>query len=85
MRSGVKVFAWRPIRNGEEITIDYRLNACDGERSSCHCGTKSCSGWIVSDFFSLSPERQRLYLPFAPLFIRREYRRRFRVRSVRSS
>src|SRR5712692_10398570 len=27
MRSGVKVFAWRAILKGEEITIDYRLNA----------------------------------------------------------
>ena len=85
MRSGVKVFAWRRIRKGEEITIDYRLNAFDGGRSSCHCGTKSCHGWIVSDFLSLSPERQRLYLPFAPLFIRRAYRRRSRARSFRSS
>ena len=78
MRSGVKVFAWRPIRSGEEITIDYRLNALDGERSRCHCGTKSCHGRIVSDFFSLRPERQSRYLPFAPVFIRREYRRRSR-------
>jgi hypothetical protein len=27
MRSGVKVFAWRPIRAGDEVLIDYRLNA----------------------------------------------------------
>src|SRR5439155_4819 len=33
MRSGVKVFAWRSIRPGEEITIDYRLNAFSGQRS----------------------------------------------------
>ena len=30
MRHGVKVFAWRAIAAGEEITIDYRLNAFDG-------------------------------------------------------
>lgn len=30
MRSGVKVFAWRRIRRGEEITIDCRLNAFGG-------------------------------------------------------
>jgi len=51
MRSGVRVFAWRDIRAGEELTIDYRLNAFDGERWSCACGTKSCAGWIVGDFF----------------------------------
>src|SRR5689334_18777211 len=30
MRHGVTVFAWRTIRMGDEITIDYRLNAFDG-------------------------------------------------------
>jgi histone-lysine N-methyltransferase SETD2 len=76
MRSGVKVFAWRRIRRGEEITIDYRLNAFGGERSSCACGTGSCTGTIVGDFFSLDAATQRRYLPYAPAFIRREYRAR---------
>ena len=79
MRSGVKVFAWRPIRRGDEMTIDYRLNAFGGERSRCYCGSATCSGWIVGDFFSLSPERQRRYLAYAPAFIRKEYRRRSRA------
>jgi SET domain-containing protein len=34
MRSGVNVYAWREIHASEEITIDYRLNAHDGERSA---------------------------------------------------
>jgi hypothetical protein len=76
MRSGVKVFAWRRIRQGEEITIDYRLNAFGSHRSKCLCDSPSCSGEIIGDFFSLSPARQRDYLPFAPRFIRLEYRRR---------
>jgi hypothetical protein len=76
MRSGVTVFAWRRIRRGEEITIDYRLNAFGGERSECACGSASCSGEIVGDFFSLPPDRQRRYLRYAPDFIRREYQRR---------
>jgi SET domain-containing protein len=79
MRSGVKVFAWRNIRPGEEITIDYRLNAFGGERSKCLCGSAICSGEIISDFFTLEPARQRNYLPYAPAFIRREYRRRSRA------
>jgi SET domain-containing protein len=29
MRSGVKVFAWRRVQAGDEITVDYRLNAFD--------------------------------------------------------
>jgi hypothetical protein len=78
MRTGVKVFAWRRIRAGEEITIDYRLNAFGSRRSKCFCGSSSCTGEIVGDFFSLLPERQRDYLPFAPRFIQREYRRRSR-------
>ena len=74
MRSGVKVFAWRSIRRGDEITIDYRLNAFGGERWSCACGSPRCSGTIVDDFFSLDERTQRSYLPYAPEFIRREYR-----------
>ena len=35
MRSGVRVFAWRAIQKGEEITIDYRLNAFSDVRSPC--------------------------------------------------
>ena len=76
MRSGVKVFAWKRIRAGEEITIDYRLNAFGSGRSTCLCASPSCTGEIVGDFFSLSPKQQRDYLPFAPRFIRLEYRRR---------
>ena len=76
MRSGVKVFAWRPIRKGEEITIDYRLNAFGNERWRCACGSQSCGGQIVGSFFAMELERQRRYLPYAPDFIRREVRRR---------
>jgi SET domain-containing protein len=75
MRSGVKVFAWRSIRRGDEITIDYRLNSFAGERSRCLCGARSCSGWIVNSFFALDEARQRIYLPYAPRFIRRAWRR----------
>jgi hypothetical protein len=76
MRHGVKVFAWRPIAGGEEITIDYRLNAFDGVTWPCSCGTPSCTGAVVGSFFAMDPDRQRAYLPHAPAFIRREYRRR---------
>jgi len=76
MRSGVKVFAWTRIGAGDEITIDYRLNAFGGERWKCACGTRSCTREITADFFSLSPDRQRQYLRFAPRFIQLEHRRR---------
>lgn len=77
MRSGVKVFAWRDIAAGSEITIDYRLNAFgDGDSWPCLCGTSSCSGVVEGSFFALPPDRQALYLPYAPVFIRKEWRRR---------
>jgi SET domain-containing protein len=76
MRSGTRVFAWKDIRRGEEITIDYRLNAFTDERWDCACGSPNCSGIVISSFFALSERRQIAYLPYAPAFIRREYRRR---------
>ena len=77
MRHGVKVFAWRPIRAGEEITVDYRLNAFgDGDSWPCLCGTPSCRGTVEGSYFAMDPARQRLYLPHAPRFIQAEYRRR---------
>lgn len=76
MRSGVKVFAWRPISAGDEITIDYRLNASGDESWPCLCGSAECGGLVVGSFFTIPSERQRSYLPYAPTFIQREYRRR---------
>jgi hypothetical protein len=74
-RRGVNVYAWKDIRAGEEITIDYRLNAFDGGHWECSCDSPNCPGYVINSFFALDEERQRLYLPFAPCFIRREYRR----------
>lgn len=78
MRSGVRVFAWRNIAAGEEITIDYRLNAFDNEEWPCLCGSGSCTGTVRGSFFSLDAATQARYLPYAPAFIRREYRIRHR-------
>jgi hypothetical protein len=76
MRSGVKVFAWQAIRQGEEITIDYRLNSFDDTESICRCGSANCTGKFVNSFFALDEAQQQLYLPYAPKFIRAAYRRR---------
>ena len=78
MRSGVNVFAWRALAAGDEITIDYRLNAFEGDSWPCACGVSSCSGTVVGSFFALPEETQRVYLQYAPHFIRREYARRQR-------
>ena len=83
MRHGVKVFAWRPIERDEEVTIDYRLNAFDGDSWPCECGAPACTGTVVGSFFAMEPERQEMLAPHAPLFIRREYERR-RTQPVRS-
>lgn len=80
LRSGVKVFAWRAIRAGDEITIDYRLNAFGDDRWDCHCGSANCPGFVHGGFLDMDEERQKLLLPYAPPFIVREYRRRRRER-----
>lgn len=76
MRHGVVVFAATAIREGDEITIDYRLNATNGSSWPCACGGSSCTGTVVGSFFAMDPARQALLLPHAPAHIRREYRRR---------
>ncbi len=75
MRKRVNVFAWKDIRQGEEITIDYRLNAFTGEHWYCSCGSANCLGYVTSSFFSLSEDQQHIYLPYTPKFMRDEYRR----------
>ncbi len=76
MRSGVKVFAWKPIRAGDEITIDYRLNVFDGSSWPCACSASNCTGTVLGSYFAMPPERQQQFLPYAPAFIQREYRKR---------
>jgi SET domain-containing protein len=44
MRKGVNVSAWKDIRQGDEISIDYRLNAFTGEHWDCLCGSANCQG-----------------------------------------
>lgn len=79
MRSGVRVFAWRAIKAGDEILIDYRLNATGDGTWKCLCGSESCLGYVKpGGYFGMDDERQREYLRYAPKFIRAEYRRRQR-------
>lgn len=73
------VYAWRAITAGEEITIDYRLNAHDdGDvwEMTCRCAAYPEPHVVVGDFFSLPAETQTRYLPWAPAFIQQEHRRR---------
>ena len=82
VRKGVNVYAWKDILQGNEITVDYRLNAFTGERWYCFCGSANCLGYVISDFFSMSEDRQRVYFPYAPKFIQQEYLRRRALSSL---
>ncbi len=73
------VYAWRDIAIGDEIAIDYRLNAHDDGDAwemMCHCGAYTEPHPVIGDFFSLPDERQAAYLPYAPAFIQRAYHQR---------
>lgn len=69
----VPYIALKLIKKGDEITVDYRINAHDGNTWECHCGSKNCSRKITSDFFSLSEKLQKKYLPFSPKYIKDKY------------
>jgi SET domain-containing protein len=78
VRHGVAVLALRRIDAGDEITLDYRLNALDGDSWPCRCGTAACTGTVVGSFFALPEDRQAALLEHAPAWIRREHRRQAR-------
>ncbi len=42
-----KLYAWRDIAAGEEITYDYEFPAALAE--PCSCGSPQCRGWIVRE------------------------------------
>lgn len=74
---GKSAFAFKSIKNGEELTTDYRISALnEGWRLKCKCGSKNCNGIISGDFFTLSRKLQKTYLPYAPKFIQKEHKRR---------
>jgi hypothetical protein len=73
------VYARRDIAVGEEITIDYRLNAHDdGDvwEMTCRCEAFAGEHVVRGDFFSLPAAVQEEYVVDAPAFIQEAYRRR---------
>ncbi len=73
------VYARRDIAAGEEITIDYRVNAYDDGgiwTMLCRCGALPEAHVVVGDFFALPTDLQAEYAPYAPAFLREEYHRR---------
>lgn len=73
------LFAMKRIRKGEEITVDYRINAFDRNKWRCYCGSKNCKDWCVSDFFTISEKLQKRYLPYTIKVIREEYKKRHKL------
>lgn len=58
------LLAKRDIGAGEELLVDYALNAVGGEYWTCHCCAVHCRGHHLCDFFTLSVEIQQRYLPY---------------------
>lgn len=59
-----RVFAMREIQAGEEITYDYSMNGDNEGTFICKCGSKKCRGVYKGNFFELTLERQKEYLPY---------------------
>ena len=72
----IEGYAFRDIQKGEELGVDYRVRGFDDWGMNCKCGSKSCSGIVVGNFFSLLQDLQKKYLPFSPKFIQDEYKKR---------
>lgn len=75
-------FALKNIKKGEEITVDYGVNAMDQFGKTrwimkCHCGSKNCRKKIPGDFFKQPIKIQRFYWKYLPISIKRKFRRRF--------
>jgi len=75
---GNGLYALKSIKKGQEITADYRINGLFNNRWKCHCGSKNCTGWVTSNFFTLSEKLQKKYLHYTIKDIREEYYRRHR-------
>jgi SET domain-containing protein len=73
---GRSYFVLKSIKKGEEITVDYRSKGIFKNKWECKCGSKNCKGYVISDFFSLPKQTQKLYLPYTLKIIKQEYKRR---------
>jgi hypothetical protein len=78
------VVALRDIGAGEEITIDYRLNAYDDGTGvwvmDCLCDPARGPHQVRGEFFSLPVGTQEAYLRWAPPFIRQMHAERQRTK-----
>jgi uncharacterized protein len=58
------VLTKRDLAAGEEVVIDYALNAVNGDVWECRCGASHCRGSHQCDFFNLPVDVQCENLPY---------------------
>ncbi|MBS1806529.1 MAG: SET domain-containing protein-lysine N-methyltransferase [Acidobacteria bacterium] len=73
------LLAKRDITAGEEILMDYALNAIDGDVWECRCNSENCLGVHKCDFFCLPLELQLENLPYLDPWFARVHAARIRL------
>lgn len=59
-----KVIVMHDIKIGDEITFDYSINGDNEGTFPCHCESTNCRKIYNGNFFKLSSETQKKYLPY---------------------
>lgn len=72
------IIAKHQIAEGTEITIDYELNAVDGDTWECLCRSDKCRGLHKWDFFSLPVSVILENLPYLDPWFEKEHQKRIR-------
>jgi len=68
-----KLFAMKDILPDDEIAYDYAINGDYGWGARCGCGSDNCRGILDNNFWHLSIERQKEYLPYLDGWFRDKY------------
>lgn len=64
-----KIVATRPLKKGEEVTIDYALSETYPLwHMRCRCGSANCRK-VVKPYQDLSEQRKRKYIPYTSKYI----------------
>ena len=64
------IVAMRPIKKGEEVTMDYALSdSLPLWHMSCNCGAKNCRK-VIKPYQDLSYQRQRKYVKYTSKYIK---------------
>ncbi len=63
MRSSRELVAFKDIKKGEQIFLDYAMNNTSEWRMECCCGSKHCRK-LIGNFSMLDEETQKKYLNY---------------------